>query len=48
MVKIEKDNVILSIDEEDLGQYEARGFKKIEEVTKVASSKVEKTEKKVK
>lgn len=48
MLRIIKDNVILSIKEEDLSQYEARGFKKIEEVTKVASSKVEKTEKKVK
>lgn len=48
MVKIIKDNVILSIKEEDLSQYEARGFKKIEEATKMASSKTVKTEKKEK
>lgn len=28
-IRIEKDNVILSIEEEDLAQYEARGYKKI-------------------
>lgn len=48
MIKIIKDNVILSIKEEDLSQYEVRGFKKIEEVAKVTSSKTEKIEKKVK
>jgi len=48
MIRVIKDNVILSINESDLSQYEARGFKKIEEVTKVASSKAEKVEKKVK
>lgn len=48
MIRIIKDNVILSIKEEDLSQYEARGFKKIEEVTKVTSSKTIKTEKKEK
>lgn len=48
MIRIIKDNAILSIKEEDLSQYEARGFKKIEEVAKETSSKVEKTEKKVK
>lgn len=48
MIRIIKDNVILSIKEEDLSQYEARGFKKAEEVAKSTSSKVVKTEKKVK
>lgn len=47
MIKAIKDNVILSIKEEDLAQYKARGYKKIEEVAKVAS-KTEKVEKKVK
>lgn len=42
MVKIEKDNVILSIDEEDLGQYEARGYNKIGATKKVASKDVQK------
>lgn len=48
MMRVIKDNVILNINESDLSQYETRGFKKIEEVTKVASSKTEKVEKKVK
>lgn len=48
MIRIIKDNVILSIKDEDLSQYEARGFKKIEEVAKVTSSKIIKTEKKEK
>ena len=48
MIRIIKDNVILSIKEEDLSQYKARGFKKLEEVVKSTSSKVVKTEKKVK
>ena len=48
MIRIIKDNVILSIKDEDLSQYEARGFKKIEEVGKVTSSKTIKTEKKEK
>ena len=48
MIRIIKDNVILSIKEEDLSQYEARGFEKVEEVAKSTSSKVVKTEKKVK
>lgn len=48
MIKIIKDNVILSIKEEDLSQYETRGFKKIEEVAKTASSKTIKTNKKEK
>ena len=48
MIRIIKDNVILSIKDEDLSQYEARGFKKIEEVATVNSSKNIKTEKKEK
>ena len=36
MLRIIKDNVILSIKDEDLSQYEARGFKKIEEVAKAS------------
>lgn len=38
-VKIEKDNVILSINEEDLAQYEARGYKKIKEPSKKTENK---------
>lgn len=48
MIRLIKDNVILSINESDLSQYETRGFKKIEEVAKTTSSKAEKVEKKVK
>lgn len=48
MIKIIKDNVVLSIKEEDLTQYEARGYKKIEEVLKETSSINKKVEKKVK
>ncbi len=48
MIKIIKDNVVLSIKEEDLTQYEARGYKKIEEVSKETSSINKKVEKKVK
>ena len=29
MIKIQKDNVVLSIDDSNLGQYEARGYKKL-------------------
>lgn len=42
MVKIEKDNVILSIDEEDLAQYEARGYNKVGATKKVASKDLQK------
>lgn len=42
MVKIEKDNVILSIDEEDLGQYEARGYNKVGATKKVDSKDLQK------
>lgn len=42
MIKIEKDNVILSIEEEDLAQYEARGYNKVGTTKKVASKDLEK------
>ena len=48
MIRIIKDNVILSIKDEDLSQYEARGFKKIGEVVKATPSKTIKIDKKVK
>ena len=41
-VKIEKDNVILSINEEDLGRYESIGFSKVGSTKKVASKDLEK------
>lgn len=41
-IKIEKDNVILSINEEDLAQYEARGYNKVGATKKVASKDLEK------
>ena len=40
-IKIEKDNVILSINEEDLAQYEARGYNKVGATKKVASKDLE-------
>lgn len=41
-IKIEKDNVILSIDEEELAQYKARGYNKVGATKKVASKDLEK------
>lgn len=41
-IKIEKDNVILSIEEEELAQYEARGYNKIGAKKKVASKDLQK------
>ncbi len=41
-LKIEKDNVVLSIDEEDLAQYEERGYTKVGAAKKVAPEKLEK------
>ena len=41
-IRIEKDNVILSIEEEDLGQYEARGYSKVGAKKKVASKDLQK------
>ena len=40
-IKIEKDNVILSIDEEELAQYKARGYDKVGATKKVASKDLE-------
>ena len=47
-IRIEKDNVILSIDEEELGQYEARGYNKLGATKKVASKDLEKEVSKLK
>lgn len=41
-IRIEKDNVILSINEEDLAQYEARGYNKVGATKKVASKDLQK------
>ena len=41
-IKIEKDNVILSIEEEELAQYKARGYDKVGATKKVASKDLEK------
>ena len=46
-IKIEKDNAILSIEEEELLQYEARGFSKLGAAKKVASKDLEKELKKI-
>ena len=46
-IKIEKDNAILSIEEEELSQYEARGFSKLGATKKVASKDLEKELKKI-
>ena len=46
-IKIEKDNAILSIEEEELLQYEARGFSKLGATKKVASKDLEKELKKI-
>lgn len=41
-IKIEKDNVILSIEEEELAQYKVRGYDKVGATKKVASKDLEK------
>ena len=41
-IRIEKDNVILSIEEEELAQYKARGYDKVVTTKKVASKDLEK------
>lgn len=46
-IKIEKDNVILSIENEELAQYEARGYSKVGATKKVASKDLEKELKKI-
>ena len=45
-IKIVKDNVLLSIEEEELAQYEARGYSKLGDTKKV-SSNLEKELKKI-
>ena len=46
-IKVEKDNVLLSIEEEELAQYEARGYSKLGATKKVASKDLEKDLKKI-
>lgn len=46
-IKIVKDNVLLSIEEEELAQYEARGYSKLGVTKKVASKDLEKELKKI-
>lgn len=46
-IKIVKDNVLLSIEEEELAQYEARGYSKLGATKKVASKDLEKELKKI-
>lgn len=42
MVKVEKDNVVLSVEDKDLAQYEARGYNKVGATKKVASKDLQK------
>lgn len=46
-IKVVKDNVLLSIDEEELTQYEARGYSRLGATKKVASKNLEKELKKI-
>lgn len=46
-IRVIKDNVLLSIDEEELTQYEARGYSKLGVSKKVASKDFEKESKKI-
>ena len=46
-IRVIKDNVLLSIDEEELTQYEARGYSKLGATKKVASKDLEKELKKI-
>ena len=46
-IMIEKDNVVLSIEEEELAQYELRGYSKLGATKKVASKDLEKELKKL-
>ena len=46
-IKIVKDNVLLSIEEEELAQYEARGYSKLGATKKVTSKDLEKELKKI-
>lgn len=42
MIKVEKDNVVLSVEDKDLAQYEARGYNKVGATKKVASKDLQK------
>ena len=42
MIRVVKDNAVLSIKEEDLTQYEARGYNKVGAIKKVALKDLEK------
>ena len=46
-IRVIKDNVLLSIEEEELAQYEARGYSKLGATKKVASNDLEKKLKKI-
>ena len=46
-IKVGKDNVLLSIEEEELAQYEARGYSKLGATKKVDSKDLEKDLKKI-
>ena len=46
-IKIVKDNVLLSIEEEELAQYEARGYSKLGATKKVTPKDLEKKLKKI-
>ena len=46
-IRVVKDNVLLSIDEEELTQYETRGYSKLGATKKVASKNLEKELKKI-
>ncbi|HJJ14192.1 MAG TPA: hypothetical protein OIM42_04970 [Clostridiaceae bacterium] len=46
-IRVVKDNVLLSIEEEELIQYEARGYSKLGATKKVASKDLEKELKKI-
>ena len=46
-IRVIKDNVLLSIDEEERTQYEARGYSKLGATKKVASKDFEKELKKI-
>ena len=46
-IRVVKDNVLLSIEEEELTQYEARGYSKLGATKKVASKDFEKELKKI-
>ena len=48
VIKIEKDNVILSIDDTEYSQYKARGYRKLGEPEKVAPDVLEKENKSLK